>query len=201
MRTAIAFLFLLCAALVHAESRGSAAGRGPAGRSPAVTASAAVAPRIDLYADVTMSGCEIIDDGTAYRSVYVFVSGVDVSGVSFAAPQPECWAGATYIGDVTSLGRVGNSQTGVVVVFDCINAPLLVLEILYFATGGESTCCRYRLFPDPLTGNRYWDCHYREWNGWASGETVVINPDASCHCQQPVATETSTWGRVKSLYR
>ena len=43
------------------------------------------------------------------------------------------------------------------------------------------------------------DCNFAEIP--ASGGRMVFNPDVTCPCVQPNATEESTWGKVKSLYR
>jgi hypothetical protein len=50
---------------------------------------------------------------------------------------------------------------------------------------------------------QYVDCAFAEFPATA-GQGVTINPDGSCPCgqlNQPLATEPSTWGQVKSLYR
>ena len=165
--------------------------------------------KIDLYADDMGSSCELVDQGTGPRLVYVFLSGnTSATGARFRAPQPSCWLGATWLGDQAippGSASIGNSQEDWSIGWaPCMPLPLLIAQIVYLATGAASSCCEYAVEPPPPGSptNRFvWAaCDFAEYP-LTVGQEVVINPDASCRCLNPLATQTTTWGRVKSLYR
>jgi hypothetical protein len=163
--------------------------------------------KIDLYADNNRASCEIADQGTALHTVYVFMTGnASATGVRFAAPKPACWIGATWVGDQIVPGgsaAIGNSQGDWSIAWSpCRPLPLLVGQINYFATGASSPCCDYlpQAPGNILTIFVWTDCSFEE-RPLTVGQKVVVNPSAACRCQSPLATEPSTWGRVKSLYR
>ena len=171
----------------------------------ALSARQANAQKIELYADATMSSCELVDQGQALRSIHVFYTGTaTATAVRFKAPKPACWLGATWIGDVLGgpgFGSAGNSQSEIFIGFGfCLAPPVHAAQINYFATGGAEPCCEVTAMqPSPFPFS-YFSCDYNELPVTA-GQKVVINPNETCRCQSPLAIETTTWGRVKSLYR
>src|SRR5712675_3015079 len=98
MKTALMCLILLMASTVRAQDR------------------------IDLYADLGRSSCEITDQSAfALVRVYVFLDGPVLStGVRFKAPIPACWKGATWVGDSlpdANHAAIGDSQSDWTVAF------------------------------------------------------------------------------------
>ena len=157
--------------------------------------------KIELYADATMSGCELVDQGTTLMVVHAFYTGPLSTGVRFIAPKPSCWLGATWVGDTSTYTAIGNSQTDWSIAFAaCLSAPVHVGQSNYFATGGAEPCCEVVAMAS-LFGFVYTDCWFGEYPLSNGGQKVVINPNESCRCQSPLAIETTTWGGVKSLYR
>lgn len=168
---------------------------------------------IDLYADQAMTQCSLVDNG-GLQAVHVFLSGsAPATGVQFAAPRPACWQGATWVGDgfPGPRGPFGNTQTGIQVqlfapgIYECKAPPVLVCTMYFTTTGAAQSCCDLIVvpptsFPAEPYGLEYLDCFFDE-HPLNAGRKVVINPNDSCPCSGPVATEPSTWGRVKSLYR
>jgi hypothetical protein len=161
--------------------------------------------RIVFFADEAMSICELVDDGLAIRAVHVFLLGSEPStGAGIAAPKPACWSGATWVGDIVPVtegggGQYGNSQTVLSIAFGaCLSPPLHVATINYFTTGVAGDCCGYNVVPGVT---RYVACVTFDEVPAAPAPPLIINPNETCRCGQPVAAEASTWGRVKSLYR
>lgn len=156
--------------------------------------------KIELFADATMSSCEIVDQDTMIRSVYMFHTGTTPStGIRFKAPKPACWLGATWVGDIVPFTNIGDSQIDLSIGYGfCLEPPIYLGQVNFFATGGALPCCE--LVALPGLQFVFTDCSFDE-IPLATGETVIINPNDSCRCQQPLATEPATWGRVKSLYR
>jgi hypothetical protein len=166
--------------------------------------SSAQVGQLEMFADRNASTCVLAH--TQYvESVFIFqTKGGNTTGVAyFKAPKPACW-NTTWLSDVQPLAgsRVGNSQTGIldVAMGQCAPLPAFVLEIQYLAGGTSTPCCNYPLLPISVHSLVYTGCGFNE-IPMTIGRSVTINPDASCPCQLPVATESSTWGRVKSLYR
>jgi len=168
--------------------------------------------KIELYADLARTQCELFED-PGIVTIHAWLTGpTPVRAVQFAVPTPACWGGATWVGDEippTSLA-IGDSQTDWSVAFftgneECIaefTPPVYIGGITYMlcCRGSASPCCQVEAGPTP-NGFKYTDCNHAEHPLTVGGQTVVINLNESCQCLQPVATEASTWGRVKSLYR
>jgi hypothetical protein len=156
----------------------------------------------ELYADATMSSCELIDEGTTLRSIHMFLTGsAKATSARFRAPKPECWSGATWIGDAIESGfpHLGSSQTELFVVYAmCLQPPIYMGRINYLATGGSAPCCEYVVLP--VVEFEYADCHLLLFP-LTAGQEVVINANDDCRCHNPLAVESTTWGAVKSLYR
>lgn len=162
---------------------------------------AAATVRVDIYADQNHSICQLYDNvQPPVVLVYYFLSGATgASGVAFTATKPACWTGATFAGDSWIGVPIGNTQNGVSMGFGgCIQGTVYLGKTAYLVSGTGTPCCQITVMPGTWEFV-YTDCTFAEYP-IAAGQKVTINPDASCPCQLPVATEPSTWGRVKSLY-
>lgn len=161
--------------------------------------------KIELFSDASMTSCELYDQSPGLRSVYVFLTGpVPATGLRFKALKPDCWAGATFVGDITPFLAIGNSQNDMSVAFGaCLTPPVRVDQINFFTAGGPGACCQMSAVAPqlPQFALLYTDCNFFEVLIPPDGRMVTINPNSSCPCNQPLATEPTTWGRVKSLYR
>jgi len=167
----------------------------------------------DLYADQAMTQCALVDQAPGLQQVHVFLTGTEMARhVVFTAPRPDCWQGASWVGDILPgpRGTVGNTQIGFGSTLygnemvQCKTPPVFVCSMLFVTSGASLPCCDYVVVPKPLPGEpyapEYIDCTYGEQPAHV-GRKVVINPNESCPCELPVKTEPTTWGRVKSLYR
>jgi hypothetical protein len=121
--------------------------------------------------------------------------------------------GATWVGDgfPGPRGPFGNTQTGIQLplfapgVGECKTPPTLICTMYFTTTGAAQSCCDMvvvppTIFPGEPYPIEYLDCNLGAYQAFA-GHKVTINPSASCQCSGPLATEPTTWGRVKSLYR
>jgi hypothetical protein len=168
--------------------------------------------RIELYADASRASCEIAEPTSPpIVQVHVFVTGtMAVNGARFTAPKPDCWVGATWLGDALApgVGGLGNSQSDWSLAWylgmgGC-NAgntpPTRIAAISYLISGQALPCCT--VTASPSVQFVFTDCNFAEHE---LGETkpLVINPDASCGCHSSITTavEPTSWGRVKALYR
>ena len=173
--------------------------------SPAV---AQTDDRVSLWADASMNSCEIVDPGSGLVQVHMFHTGSQpASAVTFFAPTPQCWEGASWLGDVVAspFQKVGVSTHSVGILINylaCIQPPVYLGYMNFLVSGGAQPCCSYPVLPHTEDGVVLvlgYTCGTDERVG--AGGSAIVNANSSCRCPMPLATEESTWGRVKSLYR
>jgi hypothetical protein len=172
--------------------------------------------QLDLFADQASTQCQLSDAEPGLKFVYVFLNGpISATGVGFSAPRPACWLGASWATDILPAPRAvaGNTQTDIFItlygdgdVNFCKETPVLVCTMLFVTSGTALPCCKISVAPIAKPIASYLPLYYFNCNNFneqplAVGRSVTINDDASCPCELPVAVESSTWGRVKSLYR
>ncbi|UCH84513.1 MAG: hypothetical protein JSW50_02130 [Candidatus Latescibacterota bacterium] len=168
--------------------------------------------RIGLYATPTPAGdadCNITDAPPGGLLAVYCVHLQEPSGgptmiaSQFQAVIPECFTGSWLSDTAVYPVTVNNSQVGVAIGYGiCVPLPSHVLTINLFALGDTPPCCIYPVTADPnIPSGRveFVDCDDNLLFGW--GQSGVINGDQSCECSTFVATEHSTWGKVKALYQ
>ena len=160
---------------------------------------------IALFSDPGGTDCNLYDVAPALLYVYVVhIWHAGATWVQFSAPRPDCFGTAMWLSDTQIFPvTIGSSQTGVTIGFGmCMPAPTHVLTIAYFVSGLSSTCCRYPVLPDlsaPSGQIEAVDCAVAV--VFPTPGRAIINPDASCMCNEPVPVEETSWGQIKALYR
>jgi len=172
--------------------------------------------KIELYANLERTQCTLSENvDPPGVSIYVFLTGpVPATGARFKVPKPDCWVGATWVGDSLYPEHlsVGDSQTDWSIGFfaghgGCIpsHTPPIFIGTVNFSVAGQSLpCCEVKVEPAQQFVFTDCDVNYAYEHPLSTGQTVFVNADASCSCELsllPLRTESSTWGRVKSLYR
>lgn len=165
---------------------------------------------LGFFTDENASACEIFNVTGEVITVHMLLYGdlPTANTVTFYAPTPACWD-AIWLGDeinndYLSLGSTHSTEHGMSITFrGCRDLPLRLGSMSFWAAG-SSACCTYEAYPLPSGHDSYIavvTCMSTVIP--ASYESVVINPDASCSCTPSavVATEKTTWGRVKALYQ
>ena len=189
-----------------------------------VTALAAGAQsyKLEFYASDTSPGCALASGGVGMSQVHVVLTGTGgVMALLFGAQIPACW-NATWVGD--NLARptiypggndipgdvwlgIGDTQQdlGLSIAFTtCTDLPLYIGTV-DFLGASPAPCC-----PLAVTHPSAWsnfstlaqvvDCSFIAHE--AAGGSILVSSGPTCACEhQPLATEQSTWGRVKALYR
>jgi len=165
--------------------------------------------KIALYADQAGTDCSISD--TRVRTIIVYMIHLGSGSRSydvFRAPKPECWTGATWVGEVINAFVFSGSTQGAGVEVGygpCMPLPIYVGKMFYEATGAAQECCTYPVLPHGYPalylppGILTLECqgsHYIP----IIGGSAVINENSSCPCAPPLAVNSATWGRIKSLY-
>jgi hypothetical protein len=166
--------------------------------------------RIELWADQNRSTCSISEPiSPPIVQIHIFINGpVGATGVRFTAEKPACWLGATWLGDALVPGavNVSNSQYDWSIAFGgCTvpNEPSYLGAISYLISNQALPCCIVDALPaGQLHYFMFTDCDFGE-HSLEPTKSVVVNPNESCGCQSAVLTavETTSWGRVKALYR
>ncbi len=165
---------------------------------------------IGVFNDTNGCKCEMFDKVPGLMTIAVLhVNTPGATGSRFAAPQSACMA-LTWLSDTHVFpGTTGNSQTGISIDYgQCRTGTFQVLTINYLAEGFIADCCYYYVLPDPSASSgrvEAVDCNNETVfnSGWAG----VINHTAECGCNlvepwcYPVAVESSTWGKIKALYK
>jgi hypothetical protein len=138
-----------------------------------------------------------------------WMTGEWVTGVGFSAPKPNCF-NAEFLGEVLYFATaIGHIQTGVGIAFGaCLTSSRVLLGKLTYEAVGSLPCCHYWVCPDPAAPSgkiELVDCNDTKHLG--TGGALVLNTATypcedsnTTPCQQPVPVESSTWGKVKSLY-
>jgi hypothetical protein len=81
--------------------------------------------------------------------------------------------------------------------------PSYLGAISYLISNQALPCCIVSAYPsDPMQYFKFTDCDFGE-HPLEPTKSIVVNPSESCGCQSGIltATEPTTWGRLKSLYR
>ncbi len=166
--------------------------------------------RVELWADTQMIDCSIVDSQPGVVNIHMFHTNIsEATALQFAAPTPDCWTGATWVGDaVTALVRIYNTHDvdyGISLGYGaCLQLPLYLGFMVFMTTGEGLDCCVYPviapIWPD---GNILAsDCTQPMSNRiYPEGGQIVINPNETCECVRPVPVQETTWGQIKSLYQ
>jgi hypothetical protein len=165
---------------------------------------------IGVFDDSTGCPCGIFDKVPGLVTIAVLhVNSSGTTGSRFAVPQSACME-LVWLAEVSVFpGTTGNSQTGISIDYgQCHTGTFQVLTIQYFGSGLTEDCCYIEVLPDPSALSE----HIEIIN--CNKETVFIsefrdriNTDGVlCYCDwepvcYPVATESSTWGKIKALYK
>jgi len=176
---------------------------------------AQVTDYLRFYSDVNGTTCFLNYTDLGVATVHIFQTGpVRSSAIQFSAIAPACWTGATWLGDVVSSEwlSLGSSQDPLyglsVATSGCQDLPIYIGSINHLVTDASVECCLYA--PGPIDDAetpgtlQYVDCT-NPWPNWPirplQPAGLVVNQKPSCHCEQPLSTSATTWGRVKALYR
>ena len=168
-------------------------------------ARAAEGGRIALYSDASRSQCSLTDTNPGIVDVYVFHSLLQFPAVQAAfALAPSAGFNGTWLQDIVpeGLGAIGTSSSGTYVFSStCWFNDKLLLHVRYQMQGGSSSCSFLAAVQHP---DWPWivalSCGFTE-PMVVDGSRIFVNPDGTCPCEVPVATASTTWGRIKAMYR
>jgi hypothetical protein len=175
------------------------------------TSSAQTGGLVGLYSDAYWSDCNLSAAADVMATVYVVHSSASqANGLQFRVISN--WdnftvANVVYGGNVA----VGDLFTGVSVTYGACRAlPYLVATLTFVPLDTPPSCSILRVIGDPAseTGQvEVIDCSFQKLTAY--GSYLCVNTSPPCctiggpdpGCELPVATDETTWGEIKALYR
>lgn len=159
-----------------------------------------------FYSDPLGTSCDLTYDKIGIVSVHmIHTGGTGSTGIQLGAITPDCWTGAIFMDDVilppyVKLGNTQDPVTGLLVAFaGCKQLPIHVGTIDHFVTDLSARCCAYEPGPVQDAPLQFADCQFNVHPMGGAG--LVVNPDETCPCLNPIPVAETTWGKVKALYR
>lgn len=163
---------------------------------------------IGLYSDAgSYADCNVnVAAPGAYTPIYVVhTTAAEANTSRFAATLN--WTGATNLGFQVSTGvlPLGNILTGLTVTYgQCRQLPFLIGTWNFLAGTDLGPCLdAIQIIPDPNLASgeiQVIDCQANDLVGTGGKLTVNGNPN-DCPCFVEVATQPSSWSKVKALYQ
>lgn len=158
--------------------------------------------------DASLNACSVDDVSSAQFTVYVVHTPTFGStGANLSVVQSGGFT-ATLVSENIPFFHVGTFRDGVNVVYgECFfSTPFVIGTITYEGYGTSASCSTLDTSGNPDWAGGYTpypisaDCTF-EWFPAPSETPLYVNPSSECPVPCVVGTESSTWGRVKSLYR
>lgn len=163
---------------------------------------------VAIFPDASGTSCSIADVASVQFTLFVVhtptygSTGANVSVIESAG------FAATFVAESIPFFHVGTFRDGVNVVYQqCFfSTPFVVGTITYQGNGTSETCSTLDTSGNPSWPGGYTpypissDCTF-EWFPAPSVAPLFVNPSSQCPVPCVVATRSSTWGGVKSLYR
>lgn len=150
---------------------------------------------ISVYTDATASSCNLASGFTSTATVvyHGFTPGGS-TGCRFKVVGP---AGSNIFSLTTTWVTIGNIANDLSMAFGgCVEGTFSLGTIAAIWAPGNGGAV---VAADGFPGILMTDCLFGEYP--ATGGTFCVAAPSECFCTPPVATEPSTWGKVKSLYR
>ena len=166
---------------------------------------------ITAYSDPAGNMCTLADNGEQALQVYVVHSvGSNPLGVVAADFRVVASSGfaADYVGENIEPGFLvlGDLRSGIQIAYAlCVSGSFLVATITYQGHGTSQPCSAIEIQPHPQAPSgaiEVMDCYFDTARASTLGSLYVNVEEGACApwCN-PVSVESSTWGRVKALYR
>jgi len=169
-----------------------------------VSAEAATGGRLLLFSDASLSQCALVDNSFQVADIFIVHDlELDSKLIRFRLEASSGFNG-TWIDDIVPSGVTviaGDSPTGIQLDYgECPTDALLILRARYQLFGSSTPCSYLRTVAYPGDGSiEMMTCHFDNWP--VDADTLFVNADETCPCSSSVGVETTTWGRVKALYR
>ncbi len=172
-------------------------------------AGAAMADHLGIYTDQVATACTFSGPYPAAPAtvdlyvVHRFSAGAKGSDFKVVDASGLIPASQTLLGTPQYLA-LGAWNTGWVIGYAfCYNGDIPVAKLSFYAFAPPADCASISIAADPNAAQGEplaIDCSDAE--NIATGGVFHFNPNGTCtDCGEPNATQESTWGKVKALYR
>lgn len=164
-----------------------------------LAANVAFADHVGIYGDPAGTTCGLTLTGFGLKSVYVvhkFTAGATASRWKVVDSS-----GLFQAGNSSVYAVLGGPYTGASVGYGtCLSGSITAMTLNYFYQGETGFCKLMTITNDPIVASVIvTDCGFADKS--ATGGQFFFNPDGTCLNCNEVATETTTWGTIKALYR
>jgi len=150
----------------------------------------ASANHFGVYLDGTGSSCDLGAPGFNPGATVIEKFSLGSTGSRFKVTLP---AGTSFFGFNTPFVPIGSLPSDLSLGYgQCLNGSIVLGTITAIYTAGTLSV----LPADNFTNIIFTDCLFGEYN--ATGGNAYVGGTGNCN---EVATEASTWGNVKALYR
>jgi len=168
----------------------------------AATPALAQVEGLGLFADQAGLNCEVTDAVAGIKRVYVVhLNSIGATGSEFLVDTSASTMALIVASVPAGFLSIGSSDTGVSIAYqECKIGTFLVMTLTFDNFGDSAPCSRLRMLEDPTATPpaRIWaDCSSQPHD--FPGGQAIVNADVTCPCD--VATEATTWGTIKALYR
>lgn len=156
--------------------------------------------RVSLYSDAALSECILSDSSPRMATIYLAETSYEATCLGRFRVAASSGFTGVWLADASPFPKIGTSQTDLSVCFEaCMVGQFLVVSITY-QLFGTSTCSDLSIeaapgFSEPICSTCSF--HIVPCSGY---DPVHVNCQGPFNCD-PVATEATTWGQVKALYR
>jgi hypothetical protein len=162
--------------------------------------------QVNIYSDPAFTSKEAFDTAPGTLTLFVVHENpvLPDQGRTYSEFRitPSVGFTGVWLSETSPFPVIGTSPTGIQIGYGyCVTLPALVLQVTYTVFGTSEDCSRLdvaehpqNIFAEdaPVTV----DCNFEFLIG--TGGRLTVNPTANC---PPVPVESSTWGKVKALYR
>jgi hypothetical protein len=169
--------------------------------SPA-TAQQPGSDQINIYSDAAFRSKDALDVAPGTLTFFVVHERpLPLDGISAAFKiAPSVGFTGVWLSETSPFLVMGTSPNGIRIAYGgCEDLPVLILEVSYTVFGTSEDCSNLTVIAHPEEDQRgplIVDCNFDFII--ASGGRLIINPTPQC---PPVPVESSTWGKLKALYR
>jgi len=153
------------------------------------------AEKLRIYSDVALTDSTLNDHSPRVANLYIVHDMFGGTGIRFRIAPSAGFTGV-WLSETSPFVTVGNSGSDLSIGYgSCLFGPVLVLTVTYQFFGTSSACSEAHISPPPGFG-----CVLAASYGCAFVEICVYDLGVlPVNC--PIAVESTTWGRVKALYR
>jgi hypothetical protein len=158
--------------------------------------------QINMYSDAAFTSKEAVDVVPGTLTAYVVHERphqTDGIAATFKIAPSVGFTGV-WLSESSPFLVTGTSPNGIRIAYGgCFDLPVFLLEVSYTVFGTSEDCSYLAVVAAPGEDQRgplVVDCNFDLIVG--TGGRLIINSTPQC---PPVPVESSTWGRVKALYR